>query len=121
MELDVFEKTRLEAAGSILQTVASPEAYDREEVVYPVSMQINQDRGTISWLAEKGREYEPLRANYGRYMLMGACGNLRTSPEDWQFCAIYESRPKVCRDFEEGGATCLLMREVKVNITPKSI
>lgn len=119
MQLDVFEKTRLEAVGSILQTVADPVAYDRDDVIYPVSMQIHNDRGTISWLAERGREYEPLPANYGRYMLFGACGNLKSNEQGGQYCGIYESRPKVCRDFEEGGPTCQLMRAVKVSISPR--
>ena len=38
------------------------------------------------------------------------CQHLRGTPGTRCSCSIYETRPKVCRDFRVGGTTCKLAR-----------
>ena len=113
MQLTAEEREFMGRPGNILQRVADPVPYDRDDVIYPAGMQINQERGTLSWLAEAGREYEPLPANYGRYALVGACKYLETDENGWENCGVYEERPEVCRNFEVASPKCQLLRIIQ--------
>ena len=56
---------------------------------------------------------------YGRLnvcRLGSICGCLEPADGTWP-CAVYEDRPKTCRDFESGGANCVDAR-VRMGITP---
>lgn len=53
----------------------------------------------------RGREF---------YQFMGDCANLGPNGE----CTIYESRPKVCRDFPEGGLECQILHIITGNPLP---
>ena len=100
----------METGGSLLQTVAEPVSYDRNDVIYPIAVNIDAQRKTVRWIAEKDRPYEPLPAGVGRYMLFGTCAFLQTDGAGWEYCGAYENRPGVCRDFEEAGPTCQILR-----------
>ncbi len=112
MSLTAEERDFMRASGNAIQRVADPVDYDREEVIYPVSFKVHKRRNTLSWIVEKGREYEPLAANYGRYMLLGACKYLVTDENGWERCGVYDERPQVCRDFEMGSPKCLTLRQL---------
>jgi len=113
MHLSAEEADFMKAGGNILQAVAEPVDYDRDDVIYPVSMHVYPDKKTFRWVAEKGREYEPLPAGIGRYLLAGACKYLGVDDNGWEFCTVYDRRPQVCSDFEEGSEKCLLRRQVQ--------
>lgn len=121
MQLSQAEKDRLTAAGSILQSIAEPADYDRSDVIYPISFKINPSRRTIQWVMEAANPYEPLPAGYGRYMLFGACGNLKQNTDGTAECGIYDQRPKVCQDFEAGSPKCQRMQEITVPLGKKGI
>ncbi len=110
MQLSTAELELMKSNGNNFMTVAEPVDYDREKVIYPAGIQINAKRRTFNWLAERDREYEPLPAGLGRYALVGECKNLATDENGWEYCSIYNERPSVCRDFEEGGQKCRLLR-----------
>jgi Fe-S-cluster containining protein len=93
MQLTAIEVKFMRAGGNKFQTVAEPLDHDRDKVIYPVGMQIYQERGTFQWIVEKGREYEPLPAGFGRYALVGACKYLATTEDGWEYCSVYEQRP----------------------------
>lgn len=112
MQLTLAEKEQMESAGSLFQTIAEPADHDREKVRYPIDFIVDKARNSIRWMYKADRPFEPLPAGYGRYMLIGACGNLLSSGQ----CGIYDDRPQVCRDFVENGSKCVLMREVKVEL-----
>lgn len=97
-----------------LITVAQPADHDREKVIYPRSYKTDENNpNKRTWTVEKAREYEPLAAGFGRYILEGTCAYLEVSEEGWERCGVYENRPKVCQDFEMGGEKCRLMRSLR--------
>src|SRR3989344_6532266 len=110
MQLSPDELGFMRRPGNVFQTIAEPVNYDREEVIYPAGAEVNQEKGTLRWLAEPGREYEPLLASFGRYALFGACKYLEIDENGWEQCSVYERRPEVCRNFEMAGEKCLLLR-----------
>jgi Fe-S-cluster containining protein len=116
MQLTLAEKDQLERVGTKFQTILDPVDYDRDDARYPISFSINTERKTIQWIYEKTRPTEPLPANYGRYMMVGACGWLFRQGKRARRCGTYETRPQVCRDFEMGSENCITMREVKVDL-----
>lgn len=112
MQLTAEELAFMKAGGNRFMTVADPVDHDRQEVLYPAGIQVYPDRNTFSWLAEQGREYEPLAAGFGRYAIVGACKYLATGEGGWEYCSVYEQRPGVCQDFEVGSRKCMELREV---------
>ncbi len=119
MQLSLLEKASLESAGTVFQSIAEPASFDRDDVIYPQAMEIDADRRTIKWLVDAENPYEPLSAGFGRYMLIGTCGWLRTTPDGKRYCGTYPRRPQACQDFEEGGDNCQIMRETKVDFLPR--
>lgn len=110
MELSPPELAFMEEGGNEFQTIATPTQYDRKKVIYPTGMQINTAKGTFNWLAERGKEHQPLRAGFGRYALIGACKYLETDEDGWEKCGAYERRPEVCRNLVEAGLQCVSVR-----------
>jgi Fe-S-cluster containining protein len=100
----------MQKPGNKFLTIAEPAGRDRAEVIYPSGIQVNQERGTFNWLAERGNEYEPLPAGYGRYALLGACKYLEIDEAGWEYCGVYEDRPEVCRNFETASSKCQVLR-----------
>ncbi|MDO8335204.1 MAG: YkgJ family cysteine cluster protein [Candidatus Saccharibacteria bacterium] len=113
MDLSTEEHDFMKRGGNILQTVASPELYDRPEAPYPISAQIDPSKGTISWVYSKEKLFEPLGAGLGRYALIGECNYLVTDSDGWEHCGVYDQRPAVCQKFEEGSKKCEVMREIQ--------
>lgn len=109
MSLSPSEHGQMKEAGTKFITVAEPADYDRPNIPYPVGFKRGKDGG-VDILMIKGREFEPLAAGMGRYLLLGSCGNL-VEINGLEQCGIYESRPKVCRTFPMGGDACHEMRQ----------
>jgi len=100
--------------GNKLLTVAQPVDHDREGVFYPVAHRIDDKNPSAkTFILEKNREYEPLAAGLGRYVLPNDCTYLRTSDDGREYCGAYEDRPAVCRDFEVGGNKCQFTRVLR--------
>jgi Fe-S-cluster containining protein len=110
MQLSTEEVAFMRAGGNVFQTVAEPADHDRDDVIYPVGMQVYPDRGTFQWQVERGREHEPLPAGFGRYALVGACKYLETDANGWERCSVYDQRPAVCRNFQLASPKCLTFR-----------
>jgi Fe-S-cluster containining protein len=108
MELNADDYAFMKLGGNVLIPIAEPVDYDRNDVLKPIG--IDFDRGTA--IFAKDHEYELLKAGIGRYMLLGECVYLETSPEGVEQCGVYENRPTICRDFEMGGDMC---RHIRVN------
>ncbi|HET7827558.1 MAG TPA: YkgJ family cysteine cluster protein [Candidatus Saccharimonadales bacterium] len=114
MQLSPAELEFMRASGNILQPIEEPVDYDREDARYPIGIaSVDNERRTIRWLFEAGRETEPLPSGMGRYALLGTCKYLETDEAGWERCSVYEDRPQVCRDFEEGSDKCLLLRKLE--------
>lgn len=110
MELTAGELAFMQEGGNQFMTVAGPTDHDREKVIYPAGVQINQNRGTFNWLVEKGKKYKLLAAGYGRYALLGDCNYIATTGDNREQCSVYEQRPKVCRDLRVDSIKCLHLR-----------
>lgn len=110
MQLSDSELAFMQDSGNVLQIIAEPKDYDRNDVRYPIGAQIHSSRGTLNWLYEKGRECEPLPAGFGRYALIGACKNLTTDEHGWEHCGVYDDRPEVCRNFGVATEKCVQVR-----------
>jgi Fe-S-cluster containining protein len=108
MEMNAEDAKFMRDGGNLLASIAEPVDYDRHNVLKPIGMDF--DRGTA--IVADGQEYELLRAGLGRYLLLGECVYLETTPEGLEQCGVYENRPSVCRDFEMGGDKC---RNIRVN------
>jgi Fe-S-cluster containining protein len=108
MEMDAKDAKFMRDGGNLLAAIAEPVDYDRDDVLKPIGM--NFEKGTV--VVADGQEYEPLKAGLGRYMLLGDCVYLETTPEGSQQCGVYENRPAICRGFEMGGDKC---RTIRVN------
>jgi Fe-S-cluster containining protein len=108
MEMSAEDAKFMRDGGNLLASIAEPVDYDRHNVLKPIGMDF--DRGTA--IVADGQEYELLRAGLGRYLLLGECVYLETTPEGLEQCGVYENRPSVCRDFEMGGDKC---RNIRVN------
>ena len=48
------------------------------------------------------------------YLLEEDCANLVENDAGQRVCSIYEKRPSVCRDFEEGGLNCMIFRAARI-------
>ena len=98
-------------AGTEFFTILTPVDYDRPNAYYPFGDGFDRVAGIkelgILFLGEAMTE--PLAAGLGRYMMLGACGNLQ-KVDGVEQCGIYEDRPQVCRDFKRGGPACGLFR-----------
>lgn len=112
MELSADELQFMEAGGNTLLTIAKPTDSDRANVIYPLSMQTNRERGTFNWLVDPDNMYQPLLANFGRYALVGTCRYLAPSLLGFDYCSVYDDRPGVCRNFQVGSDKCLLLRDI---------
>jgi len=106
MELSAEDFAFMKKGGNVLIAIAEPVDYDRDKIFKPIGIDII--KGTA--LLAEGHEYELLRAGLGRYMLLGDCVYLKTSPEGLEQCGVYEDRPAMCRGFEMGGDMCRHMR-----------
>ena len=113
MQLSPEELAFMKAGGNILQTIETPVDYDREDVLYPISANIDPARETIQWLCKKGHETEPLPAGMGRYAMVGACKYLEMDEDGVEICSVYSERPQVCHNFEMGSTACLQTREIQ--------
>ena len=110
MALDSWEHHVIASAGTTLLPIAEPEDYDREDVPYPLGLSMDpSEPGIVVPLFDKDNPYEPLAAGLGRYIMVGACGNLKETA-GWERCGNYQGRPNVCRDFEPGGDKCRELR-----------
>jgi Fe-S-cluster containining protein len=115
LSLSLDEASFMLRGGNKLITVAQPKNIDREEVIYPIGYETGEDSpNKRTWLLEPGREYEPLKAGFGRYILQGDCSYLQVSEEGWEYCGVYEARPEVCRTFEMGAEKCQLLRALRL-------
>ncbi len=111
MSLSLEELSFMLRGGNKLLTVSQPTDHDRDDVIYPIGIEYDEDSPSVrKWLVEPGREYEPLEAGMGRYILMNDCAYLKVSEDGWEYCGAYEERPKVCQDFEVGGVKCVKLR-----------
>jgi len=111
MSLSAEEHEQMVGVGTEFISLAEPVDYNREKVPYPAGFEFAPEKPDhVRILVEKGREYAPLEAGLGRYIMLGACGNLETI-DGWERCGIYADRPQVCQQFEAGADTCLLLRE----------
>jgi Fe-S-cluster containining protein len=106
MEMNAEDAEFMRAGGNLLASIAEPVDYDRSNVLKPIGM--NFKRGTA--IVADGQEYEMLRAGLGRYMLLGDCVYLETTPEGLEQCGVYDDRPGMCRDFEMSGDKCRQIR-----------
>lgn len=97
--------------GNRLQPVEEPKDTDQPHARYPIGIaEISKEHNTIRWVFERGRETWPLPAGYGRYALFGACKYLESDENGWEYCSVYDERPKVCQDFEMGSPKCQRFR-----------
>lgn len=109
IQLTQEEAIRMTETGNRLVTVELPRPYFRRDVPYPISYE-NDDLGLTTAHVEVGREFEPLEAGYGRFIMANRCSNLKTDMLGRTSCAIYDDRPKACADFEPGGESCHKMQ-----------
>ncbi len=113
LPLTLQEAAFMQRAGNRLLTVAFPSTKFRENVQYPIGIEFDTTTGVHSFIVEKEREFEPLAANFGRYVLLNDCKYLETDEAGWQHCGTYDDRPIACRDFEEGGKKCHQLQVVQ--------
>ena len=113
IELGQYEREFMENAGTRLHEVVPPAPYDRPDAPYPT--QISDDEENIELKFKKGYDTRPLQARLGRYVMLGACGHLKTSKKGWEYCGAFldPMRPGACRIFEEGGEYCSKIRQIK--------
>lgn len=48
------------------------------------------------------------------YLLEEDCANLIRNDSGQRVCTIYDSRPRDCRDFKEGGFNCVTFRNARI-------
>lgn len=113
ISLTLLELSFMLKGGNKLLTVAQPVDYDRDKVIYPISWEQNPTTGQVKFFAEKGREFEPLAAGLGRYILQNDCVYLAEEESGWRYCSVYDERPAVCRDFVVGDQPCRTMRVLR--------
>ena len=109
VSLTMEEASFMLRGGNTLTTVAQPVGHNRDDVIYPVSYDLD-GLGRKTWLVESERPYEPLPAGFGRYILEGSCKYLVGTEGGIELCGVYEQRPKVCQDFMVGGEKCQILR-----------
>lgn len=73
-----------------------------KEQKYPQSVPIPMETFSSTGVRQKEIVSMPIPADYGLYILLEDCGNLT---EDGR-CAVYEDRPRACRDYEVGATAC---------------
>lgn len=110
MELTADEHAFMIRGGSAFLTIAEPANHERTDVMYPAGVQVDEESSTVKILVREGTEFEPLAAGFGRFILWGSCGYLKTSNGGWEYCGAYDEKPGICGSFEMGGANCRLMR-----------
>ena len=120
IELTAPEHEQMLEAGTQLITIAEPVPYERSDVPHPagVPLDLTAPEEVVETVNNQGERW-PLAANKGRYIMVGSCGNL-SKLLGWEYCAIYEDRPAVCRDLEMGGIACQIMRLEKGIDLPSS-
>jgi Fe-S-cluster containining protein len=106
MEMNAKDAKFMRDGGNLLAVIAEPEDFDRDDIIKPIGM--NFEKGTV--VVADGQENESLKAGLGRYMLLGDCVYLQTTPDGLQQCGVYEDRPSMCREFEMGGDKCKTIR-----------
>jgi hypothetical protein len=113
IELTAPEHEQMAEAGTTLVTIAEPVPYDREKVPHPAHVPLNLDRpkDVLEQTYQHGERW-PLPAGLGRYIMLGSCGNLKTLM-GWEYCSIYEDRPRACHKLQMGGMACRLIRQEK--------
>lgn len=109
MSLSEKERRQMEDVGTTLFPIAEPVDHDRDDVPYASDWRVDLIEGTIEMVLEPGKETEPLKAGFGRYLMLGPCGNL-VEVDGIEMCGIHEERPQVCWEFEMGGEKCNLLR-----------
>lgn len=113
MDLTDDERSFMQRAGSTLVTVVESSEVQQPDARYAAGYELDEDeKGTpiVRVLGLKDNETHPLRAKFGRYLLVGDCGNLVVSDKGVQFCGAYKDRPTICREFKAGGLKCTLIR-----------
>jgi Fe-S-cluster containining protein len=108
--LKLEEASFMIKGGNKIETVEWPVNYDRDNVIYPYGYEIDKN-GNKFWLVDPEKPTEPLKADLGRFMLIGSCKYLETDTDGREYCGVYNERPDVCREFVVGAEKCLMLRE----------
>jgi len=110
IELAADEAAQMREAGTDLMTVVEPKDHGQPTAIYPVGARLDDDGTQGEWELDPDNPFEPLKAGMGRYMMIGACGNLVVNKKGHESCGIYETRPAICAQFPVGSERCVSMR-----------